>query len=397
MAIINLFKKSGGPQRTASIEGEGEFVSLASSQTSSSINPYVYRCADLRATSVSSLTPIVYNKEGNAEDNHPIKLLMDRPNPVNTWSELCYNLGIDLAYKGNYYLLPVETIKGPVELWRVDPDKVSTMGTGDLFKPFEYWTINTGSSVISLPYGKLLHGHTQLGKDGIKGVAPLEAAGLSIKNQNDAREWNSATLQNGAKPSVVISDPNIMATTQFEDFKKRVVSMFSGKRNAGRMMIVDGGKTVTPIGFTPLDMDFSAGITISAREIAIAMSIPPEMLGDSANKTYSNMQESTRQYATHFVIPTANELFSLLTRYFNKWYPDIRVGYDPMEIDGMKGDQTSLITALTSANYLTINEKRAMLSYDEVEGGDVVLQPLGQAPLKEVSTDIDSLIATEET
>ena len=361
-------------------------------------NPYVYRCMDLRATSVASLSPIVFDKEGNDIPNHPLNILLDRPNPRSTWRQFMYDVQIDIAATGNAYILPMVTVKGVSELWRIPPERVSYTATGDIFRPVDYWIVTTGQSAMHVKPEDMIHVHTQLGADMIHGVAPLDAAGLSIKNQNDAREWNSSVLTNGAKPTLIVQDEHEMTLPQFAAFKQKLNSGNAGKRNAGSIMVLDGGKTASTAGFSATDMDYSNGIVLSAREICIAFGVPPEHLGDSANKTYSNMEEGSRFYATHTVIPLADMVYESLTMYLRKFYKDFdHIGYDREQIDGMSSDGTEIITALTNANFLTVNEKRARLSYESVEGGDVILQPLGQAPLSEVGTDIDSLMDKGES
>lgn len=361
-------------------------------------NPYVYRCKDLRATSVASLHPIVFDKDGNEIPNHPLNVLLDRPNQRSTWRQFMYDIQIDIASTGNAYILPMVTVKGVTELWRIPPERVAFTATGDIFRPVEEWIVTTGTSSMHIKPEDFIHVHTQLGADMVLGISPLDAAGLSIRNQNDAREWNSSVLNNGAKPTLIIQDPETMTFEQFQDFKAKAQGNNGGKSNAGKIMVLDGGKTASTAGFNATDMDYNNGIVLSAREICIAFGVPPEHLGDSANKTYSNMQESSKFYAMHTVIPLADMVFEPLTAFMRRYYKDFdRIAYDQEDIDGMKSDVTTILTALTNADFLTVNEKRARLSYDEVEGGDVILQPLGQAPLSEVATDIDGLMDKGES
>ena len=361
-------------------------------------NPYVYRCKDLRATSVASLHPIVFDKDGNEIPNHPLNALLDRPNQRSTWRQFMYDIQIDIASTGNAYILPMVTVKGVTELWRIPPERVAFTATGDIFRPVEEWIVTTGTSSMYIAPENFIHVHTQLGADMVLGISPLDAAGLSIRNQNDAREWNSSVLNNGAKPTLIIQDPETMTFEQFQDFKAKAQGNNGGKSNAGKIMVLDGGKTASTAGFNATDMDYNNGIVLSAREICIAFGVPPEHLGDSANKTYSNMQESSKFYAMHTVIPLADMVFEPLTAFMRRYYKDFdRIAYDQEDIDGMKSDVTTILTALTNANFLTVNEKRARLSYDEVEGGDVILQPLGQAPLSEVATDINGLMDDGES
>lgn len=357
-------------------------------------NPYVYRCKDLRATAVSSLHPILMDADGNEiEGEHPIKALFAKPNDRSTWRQLMYDIQIDIATTGNAYIMPFITIKGVTELWRIPPERVAFTETGDIFHPVGKWIVTSGEAAMYIDPERFIHIHTQLGPDMIRGISPLEAAGLSIQNQNEAREWNSSLLNNGAKPTLIIETDKEMLDWQYQEFKARISANNGGKGNAGKVMVLDDGKKATTAGFSATDMDFSNGIVLSAREIAVAFGVPPENVGDSANKTYANAQEANKEFAMHTVMPLADMVYEALTTFIRKFHKDFdHIGYDKEEIDGLKGDTTTLLTALNGATFLTVNEKRARLSYDAVEGGDVILQPLGQAPLSEVATDIGSLM-----
>ena len=159
--------------------------------------------------------------------------------------------------------------------------------------------------------------------------------------------------------------------------------------------VVDG-KTIATAGFNARDMDYSQGVTTSGREIAIALGVPPELVGDSANKTYSNAQEANREFALHTIMPQADRFFGALSTRICPHYPGVAyIGYDRASIDGLKGDEATMLAALESCTYLTVNEKRARLGYEPVPDGDVILAPMGSAPLSELATPITDLVGED--
>lgn len=347
-------------------------------------NPYVYRCADLRATAVASLDPVIYDVNGEAIPNHPLLKVLMAPNGIMSWRDLVYRTQIDYVINGNTFIIPLETFNGLGELWPVSPGLVSAVETGDIFDPVSNWQISSSGGSMDVDPGRMIHMHTATDINGVWGISPLEAAGLSIEQQSKAREWNVALMDNGAKPSIVVQDPNPMNDKQFNDFRDRLNAGHTGPAKAGSVMILDRGKTISSAGFNARDMDYSQGVTTSAREIAIALGVPPELVGDSANKTYSNAQEANKEFAVHTIKPQADLFYSLLTRKLARLYPDVgRIGYDESQIDGLKGDESAIITALTSCDFLTVNEKRARMAYQPVPGGDEVLTDMSKMRLNE--------------
>lgn len=235
--------------------------------------------------------------------------------------------------------------------------------------------------------------HGKLDEDGVLGISPLSAISGSVTQQTEARKWNIALMKNGAKPSAVVMDQNVMTEGQFRSFVSRLNANNSGN-SAGKIMVLDGGKTVDFAGFSARDMDYATNITASAREIAVGLKVPPEMMGDSANKTYSNMQEASKAFATQTVLPTAQRIYSAISHTLCPMLGfDGSLGIDPSQIDGMRGDEATMLSALEACHFMTTNEKRQRMGLPPMsEGGDVVLVPSGSIPLSESETEIGKLV-----
>ena len=201
------------------------------------------------------------------------------------------------------------------------------------------------------------------------------------ERMEEARQEHEAIYQalmdNGAKPSTIIMDPHTMTRGQFEEFVARLRGDHAGENNAGKAMVLDGGKTVAAAGFNARDMDYATGVTTSGREIAIALGVPPELVGDSANKTYANAAEANKEFALHT---------GALSAKVCPVYGVARIGFDASQIDGMRGDEAAMMSALQASTFLTVNEKRQRLGFEPVPNGDVILTGMGNVPLDEVAT-----------
>lgn len=358
-------------------------------------NPYVMRCVDLIGNAVASLEPILYDEEGTEVQEPRLRAVLRRPNPIQGWQEFAYERTADLNLNGNLYALPIITVRGVEEVWGIPPDHVSETQTGDIMHPVRMWQVANGGGAILVEPSRMIHAHKKVSLEGIRGISPLTAAGCSIQQQTESRRWNLALMKNGAKPSIVVQDPQRMTETQFRDFVARLTMGHTG-RKAGGVMVLDNGKTVSTAGFSARDMDYSQGVTTSGREIAIALGVPPELVGDSANKTYSNAQEANREFALHTIMPQADRFFGALSTRICPHYPGVAyIGYDKASIDGLKGDEATMLAALESCTYLTVNEKRARLGYEPVPDGDVILAPMGSAPLSELATPITDLVGED--
>jgi phage portal protein BeeE len=155
-------------------------------------------------------------------------------------------------------------------------------------------------------------------------------------------------------------------------------------------MVLDGGKKLTVNGYSAVEMDFTNSQVLYSREMSIAYGVPPEKIGDSANKTYSNSVEANKEYAHDTAIPLLDLLYDEHNLKLGRKFKKCIIKYDIEQVHGLKGDQTAQYTTLNAANFLTVNEKRAILGYDDIgESGDVILMPMGLAPLNDVADSLD--------
>ncbi|MCV6603677.1 MAG: phage portal protein, partial [Porticoccaceae bacterium] len=146
--------------------------------------------------------------------------------------------------------------------------------------------------------------------------APLEAAATSVDAHNDGSRWNLALIQNGGTPSGVLYQEDAdhpLTEAQFEALKTQVETQYTGAMNAGRPLLLEGGLKWQDMGMSPKDMDWSSSKNMSAREIALAFGVPPQMVGVPDSMTYSNYSEARQSLWEDTIIPLASDIAAELT------------------------------------------------------------------------------------
>ena len=150
------------------------------------------------------------------------------------------------------------------------------------------------------------------------GMSPIEAAAAAIDIHNAAGGWNKALLDNAARPSgalVYAANSGTMTGEQFARLKSELETSFQGARNAGRPLLLEGGLDWKPLSLSPKEMDFIEAKNAAAREIALALGVPPMLLGIPGDNTYSNFQEAQRTFWRATVLP----LVARMTKAFSAW------------------------------------------------------------------------------
>ncbi len=100
---------------------------------------------------------------------------------------------------------------------------------------------------------------------------------------------------------------------QYDRLKAELEQGFQGAARAGRPLLLEGGLDWKSMSLTPKDMDFIEAKHVAAREIALALGVPPMLLGIPGDNTYSNYQEATRTFWRSTVLPLVNRTAKALS------------------------------------------------------------------------------------
>ncbi len=111
-------------------------------------------------------------------------------------------------------------------------------------------------------------------------------------------------------------------------------------------------------------MDFVEAKHAAAREIALALGVPPMLLGIPGDNTYSNYQEAQRAFWRQTVLP----LIGRMTKAFSAWLGPaygggLELKPDLDQVEGLSAEREALWARLDKAAFLTVDEKRAAVGY----------------------------------
>ena len=173
-------------------------------------------------------------------------------------------------------------------------------------------------------------------------------------------------MDNSARPSgaLVYSNGGHLSGDQFERLKAELETSFQGARNAGRPLLLEGGLDWKSMSLSPRDMDFLEAKHTAAREIALAIGVPPMLLGIPGDNTYSNMAEANRAFWRQTVLPLVNRTARALGGWLAPAYDGaLRLAPDTDEIPALSGERDALWARLQATTFLTDDEKRAAVGF----------------------------------
>lgn len=350
-------------------------------------NAVVNACVNKIASSIASVEPTLYQKKNGKlvkVEQHPLIDLMENPNPTQSGKEFFRYLVSYYLTGGNAYVFgnginpQVGKPKPPTELQLLNPGKVKIEPGPALFpKQFEYKPdpikpttvypveqVSGRSAVVQFKTFNPLNPWY--------GLPPMLAAAYGIDIHNGGNRWNKSLLDNDGRPSGALivegtdGKPATLTDDQYLRVKEMVEAQYSGAGNAGRPLLLEGGLKWQQMSTNPKDMDFLKAKDSSARDIGLVFGVPSQLLQIPGDSTFANYEQATLSFWTDTVIP----LFCVLLEGFNRWLTplfgdDLYLWYDEDSIAALEPRRKEKFARITSANFMTIDEKRRALGMDD--------------------------------
>lgn len=344
-------------------------------------NTVVFACVKEIAEAAAGVPWLLRRRGPNGQSeevhDHPLLKLLERPNPLQGKFEFLEAILSYLYISGNSY---IEAVGGgraenleqstPRELYVLRPDRMKILPHPvHIVGGYEY---SAGGETVRLTTDQVLHMKLFNPLDDWYGWSPVRVAALAIDKMNSGDKWNAALLQNSAVPSGALVSKQRLTDEQFNRLRSEMRNQIQGISNAREPLLLEQDLEWKELGISPKDMDWTEGIKLSALQIAQAYNIPPELIG-LQSATYQNRKEARKALYTEVVLPALYRLRDA----FNNWIvprfgDDLSLDYDKDKIEALSEDRESLWRRASTSQFLSVNEKRAMVGYDEIPDENIV-------------------------
>jgi HK97 family phage portal protein len=340
-------------------------------------NAIVYRSVRMIAEAAASVPLLLYDGAEEIEE-HPLLDLLRRPSPDHTGVDFLESWYGYLLVAGNAYVEAVALSGRLRELHVLRPDRMKVV-PGDEGWPeaFEYTVAGQTVRFDDEPVRgvrPILHVRLFHPANDHYGMSPIEAAAAAIDLHNTAARWNKALLDNSARPSGALvygGADGRMTAEQFERLKSELEQGFQGAKQAGRPLLLEGGLDWKPLSLSPKDMDFIEAKNAAAREIALALGVPPMLLGIPGDNTYSNYQEANRSFWRNTVLPLVARTAKAISAWLAPAYgvlpeagrQSLELRADLDQVEALSPEREALWARIERVSFLTLNEKRQAVGY----------------------------------
>lgn len=286
----------------------------------------VYTCINKIAGAAAGIKWKLYTDRSMSREitSHALLDLWRTPGPrmgTGSFVEQCFGFW---HLSGNCYLYANRPAKNapPVELWPLRPDLMKIVaGQSDIGGyVYGYGT----SRARDFDVEEIMHLKFPAYDDEFYGLSPIEVAMQLVDQQNEGNAWNTALMQNAGKPASVFFSKGYLTLEQRTQVRQELLKRYSGKRNAGMPMVLEADMTWQSMAMSPYELDWLQSRELNTREIAAIFDVAPELVGDSAGKTFANQKEAKQALYTENTLPKLDRYADHLNAWLVPMYDDLK-------------------------------------------------------------------------
>jgi len=355
-------------------------------------NAVIYACVNELASSASEAEVLVEQHSGDewvVRPEHPLKKLLDKPNPEMSGYEFLFNLTMYDSVVGNMFYEKERSNAGRVVgLWPMWPQRVTIIAIES--KPGErvsrtvagYEWRSTGASV-KLSADDVIHFKRPHPREKFWGFPPLAAAAREGDTDNSATDFVNSFFSNAGIPFGMFKVEGFIDQPERERIEDAYMKMHRGISRWHHPLILGSGTEWISMADSFKDMDFPNLRQITETRLCMIWQVPPIIIGAFSGlerSTFSNYKESVTNFWLQTLTPHYRRIQDCLNLYLAPEFgKDIRVRFDFSGVKALQeeiGDVWERANEAVKQSWVMVSEARSMAGLDEVEGTDVFLRPL---------------------
>lgn len=270
----------------------------------------IYAAVTRIANTVASIPVHVY-KGRERQDTHPLeKLLNLSPNPSMSAYIFKQTMEAFRNTEGMAYALIIRDGLGEItRLDVLDPTRVRPLIERD---SREIWyDITLEGKMYPIP-GYMVLALKHMSANGISGIRPLDALRGSLDYDAEVKEISLNQLD-GINHGVMLEVPGQALD---ETRKAQIVADFldAYESSGQRVLVLEGGIKATTFNQSPVDAQLMDVERITRNRVATVYNLPPHMLGDYSDTSFSTAEQQMQEFLQLTIIPIVQQWEDELNR-----------------------------------------------------------------------------------
>lgn len=358
----------------------------------------VMACVKVLSETMGSLPMVLYKKADNdgkeKAKQHPLyNILRYQPNNWQSWMEFSEMMTAHVALRGNAYAEIYYNRSGQItQLIPLHPDQVMPFLVNDS-RAYRHQPVDGEERVLLR--GEVFH-VSGLSFNGINGLNPIEFLRHAVALAKASESYGSRFFSNDARPGFVLKHPAGMSDKAYNRLIANWEKRHRGESRSHKAAILEEGMDIHELGVSPEDAQFLETRKFQKDEIAGFFRVPPHMIGNLSEATFSNIENQSRSFIDNTMLP-----------WFTRWEQAIRrdllttsderknlmVEVEPAAL--LRGDLKSRYEAYSIGRnwgFLSVNDIRRRENMNPIEDGDKYLQPLNMTDLGNTDSSTDDQV-----
>ncbi|MGO3686214.1 MAG: phage portal protein [Proteus vulgaris] len=356
----------------------------------------VWACVRLLSESISTLPIKIYKSESDGSRSlakeHPIyRLLCKQPNLEMTPSRFMLMVVASLCLRGNSFIEKKYIGSKLVALEPLLPQNM-TVKRSEQTGMLEYkYTDPLGQKIRTIPINNIMH-IRGFGMDGICGMIPVKIGRDVIGAALSVEESAAKIFENGLQSSGFLSAEQPLNEEQRERIRSYLLS-FVGSKNAGKMMVLEGGMKYNNVTMNPEAAQMLESRTFSIEEICRWFRVPPFMVGhmDKQSSWASSVEGMNMQFLTNTLRPLLVNIEQEISRCLLNGDDDY---YAEFSVEGLlradSAGRSAYYTTALQNGWMSRNDVRRLENLPPIEGGDIYTVQLNLTPLDQLGQEASS-------
>lgn len=204
---------------------------------------------------------------------------------------------------------------------------------------------------------------------------------MSFDSSVMAQRYTRNFFKSSARPGMIIEHPATLTEGAIQRLKNQWNSMHQGVDNAHKTAILEEGAKAHPFAISAKDAMIIEGMQFSIVDVANWFNIPADRLNANINTSYNSLEQQNQNYLGDTLDPWLVaweqelyiKIFSEKDKKAERFYFEFNRA--ALVRADLKGRSEYNKAALAGAAWETINEVRRRNNMNDIEGGNVIIQP----------------------
>lgn len=359
--------------------------------------PLIYGIVNKIAGTAAGVQLVVRNRDGEIVMDHPLKRLIQKPNPYMSEYDFWYSVIAGMLIQGSVYYEKQRNAGGQViGLWPLPLGGVSPIVQG--VEVVAYQTYKADGTRVLIDANDVVRFSVYDPRGIFSEFSPCQIALSLVEVDVTLSEIVKTFLKEGAAPLGVITTKVRVTEDEVERIQARWRERYGGVRGMVVPAVLDVDAEYQKIGSSLNELIVPELDARTESRICLVFDIPPVIAGVKIGldrSTFSNYAEARRAWWEESIIPRYEAMLDViqnsLASEFTKPNDGYRIEWDYSRSPVQKEHEQELTKTLLEAfkaGAITINELRARLGYEGLDEGDHVI-PQGNTPQETKSVVID--------